>query len=247
MGVLTKLRWLGIGANLWMLKRLLAYRIKGNGAKWLQSLPIEEVSIVNREDFLLSLCNNKKVWHLGFTDYPFTASKLAAGELLHQRIKGVAAQVVGVDNNATAILTYQEITHDTNTLVSDITEPFAPIASDTDLLLLGEVLEHIKNPHQAIQHIYAAASGGMQLVVTVPNYLGIDSLAASTANAESIHPHHYWYFSPYTLQQLFPAEQFTCSKMLFGTYDSSGKQPNVVRRNYPFFGDCIIAIFTLKK
>lgn len=50
------------------------------------------------------------------------------------------------------------------------------IFATPDVIFMGEVLEHIENPKQAIQKAYEALSEGGRLIITTPNKNAIDSI-----------------------------------------------------------------------
>lgn len=115
-----------------------------------------------------------------------------------------------------------------------------------DIILLGEILEHLKNPHQAIENIYEVYPSSTLLLVTVPNYTSLNTISASFHHTEMIHPDHYWFFSPATLLRLFSPDKFEIQDLCFGMYFERNKRINFVLQEFPFFGDCIIALFKRK-
>ncbi len=86
-----------------------------------------------------------------------------------------------------------------------------------------------------------------KVLVTVPNYASVQVMAASLNQKETIHPDHYWYFSPYTLCRLFREKDFELDELNFGMYYQMKTKINIVMKKFPFNGDCIIAIFSIKK
>jgi hypothetical protein len=203
-----------------MLKRSLKYRVSGENAGWLQNIPVKDVSIFNRVDFILDQCRDKNVLHIGFTDYPFTMQRINEGILLHQMVKHVAKLLLGLDNNSNALNQYYKATGDENVVIGDIMDHYPPQALDfnPELILLSEVLEHLANPVHAINVLYDSFNSGTRILVTVPNYTALDSLASSLHKTEGIHPDHHWYFSPYTLRKLFDDKKFKLEQMHFGMY-----------------------------
>jgi hypothetical protein len=221
----------------------LHYRVKTGTVK----IP-KNIAVVNRVDFILNYCRNKTVLHIGFADYPFTEQRIEDKSLLHLQLKEVAKTTYGSDNNLKAVEKYILLTGDKQIAQGDLMN--MPVVENTntdfDIILLGEVLEHLKNPHQAAQNLYNSFPAGTFFLVTVPNYTSLDSFAGSLNNKESIHPDHYWYFSPYTLLRMFPPEQFSMEEIMFGMYFQKGKRINFVLRHFSFTGDCIIAVFKKK-
>jgi hypothetical protein len=162
---------------------------------------------VQREDFLIELSRNKRVLHFGFTDAPFTKTSLDGGTLLHCRLKDVAAFLYGVDVDRAAVDIYRQTTGDTCNAILDM-EAELDIPGDLrnkyDLLLFGEILEHLKNPGHALArlHTICAANPASKLVVTVPNAFSVLFFGAAVHGHEIVHPDHYYWFSPVTLKKL---------------------------------------------
>jgi hypothetical protein len=237
--------WLAMG----MLKRSLRYRVSGESAGWLQNIPVKNVSIFNRVDFIVEQCRNKNVLHIGFTDYPFTRQRISDGILLHQKIKLVTKSLLGLDNSSTALDEYCSATGDVNVIMGDITDhyPFEALDFNPELILLSEVLEHLANPASAVDILYNSFKDGTKVLVTVPNYTALDSLASSLHQTEGIHPDHHWYFSPYTLCKIFDDKRFRLEQLHFGMYYLQHTIINPILKQYPFNGDCIMAIFSITK
>jgi hypothetical protein len=247
--VIGKLKWLIVGFCFAILKKILKYRLKGSGAQWIPSLPFLKNNIVNREDFIIDFCKNKNVLHIGFTDYPFTAEKLLQNNLLHTKIKQVASFVLGVDNNKESIEAYVKLSGDKQVMYADVLSSYSSdiLQHNFDVIVFAEVLEHLQNPASATALMSKVFTDNTKVLVTVPNYTSLDSVSASLNKTESIHPHHYWYFSPYTLNKLFSEQGFSCEYMCFGMYYNTGVSINPVLQKNAFTGDCIIAVFNLNK
>ncbi len=246
---MNKINWLITWFALGILKKYLGRRLRGEAADYLQQVKKNGVNIFNRIDFILQEVKNKKVLHVGFTDYPFTGERINNKSLLHLQLQNQAASLAGLDLEGKAIEEYTALTGDVNVFCGDIVKayPAGAIAFDPDIILLAEVLEHLKDPHKAIDILYNTFNSGTKILVTVPNYTALDSISASLNKTESIHPHHYWYFSPYTLCKLFDDKRFVLEQMHFGMYYKFGKRLNFVMRSFNFNADCIMAIYSIKK
>ncbi|MBA2563484.1 MAG: methyltransferase domain-containing protein [Chitinophagaceae bacterium] len=250
MKALKKINWLATWLSFALLKKFLAGRINYQENKiWLQPVKKNTVYIFNRVDFILAYCGGKNVLHVGFSDHPFTLKKIHDKTLLHLSLKQSAVKVLGVDNNEGSIRQYVDATNDKNVLWGDVTNKYPEniASSGFDIILFSEVLEHLKCPVQALDVLHDTFTNGTQVLVTVPNYMAIDNMAASFNKTETIHPDHYWYFSPYTLCRLFDDRRFELLQLHFGMYYQRHTKINAVLKRFPFNGDCIIAIFSIKK
>ena len=175
------------GVALAILKRSTRDRLAGEGAAWLQPARSPNPAIVNRVDFILDFCTNKKVLHIGFTDHPFTGERIASGALLHMRLKSITADLVGIDIEPGSISRYIALTNDEKAYQADITEqyPYNAIAFQPEVILLSEVLEHLANPYKAIEVLYQAL---MRPTGWHCPKLHFNGRIAASVNRRAIHP-----------------------------------------------------------
>lgn len=239
---MKKLKWIFIWCGLHLLKRGLRYRISGEQQRWLQAFP--SAQLVNRKQFILDYCRNKSVLHIGFADAPFTAERIEQQNLLHTQLKAVASSLFGLDTNAEAVDNYRSLTGDVNVTAAPPGEFEQMNSFRYELILAGEVLEHIESPAAFISDCTNVLQAGQELLVTVPNYTSLDSIAATLNSTESVHEDHHWYFSPYTLFQKFDTAQWELQQFAFGVYGET--QPNFIQQQFPAAGDCILAVFKRK-
>ncbi len=249
MKIFSKINWVITWVAMAMLKFSLKYRITGENNFWLQPVQGNMPTIFNRIDYILSKCCDIKILHIGFADFPFTVEKISNQSLLHIQLKNVTKNLLGLDNDKITIAKYSEITKDKNVLYGDITLEYPPtaISFKPDIILLSEVLEHLSEPYKAIDILYNSFEDGTKILVTVPNYAALDSIISSLCKTEAIHPHHYWYFSPYTLRKLFDEKRFRLLDLNFGMYYLQNTRINAILKQYPFNGDCIMATFSIIK
>ena len=123
----------------------------------------------DRVDYLVELARGKRVLDVGVVDHVVTAVKRP--DWLHGRIARAASYVLGVDIMDTGTRLLREEGY--NVRRCDITRD-DPGEGAFDLVLCGELIEHLGNP----QALFAAAAKvlvpGGRLVITTPNpyYLG---------------------------------------------------------------------------
>lgn len=234
-------------ALLW-LKKSLRHRVISSEAG--NSLPLQS-RLVNRIDYILQYCSGKKVLHFGFTDYPYTQKKIETDDLLHLHLKKSTATLFGMDCQMESINEYIQSTGDGQVCIGNLLDKgslqvIKSIDTSFDIILLGEILEHLKDPHLAIENLYHSFPSSTLFLVTVPNYTSLNTIAGSLHQKEMIHPDHYWYFSYITLLRLFPDDKFDVEDVCFGMYFQKNKRINFVLQQFPFLGDCIIGIFKRK-
>ena len=237
-----KIKWIFIEIGYFLLKYSLRYRLAGEQQQWLQ--PIPNRTPEKRIDFIFKHCKGKKVLHVGFADAPFTQERIRTGDLLHLHLKKIASEVYGIDADKNAVSIYRSITQDE--MVGDVSAETLPqeLLHSFDIILLGEILEHIKDPHGLIERLHACLRANQRLLVTVPNYVSTDNIAAALNKKESVHADHYWYFSPYTLMKLFEKDKW--KNIDFGYVSYSNKKPNMTERRFPHLSDGLAVVFQLQ-
>jgi cyclopropane fatty-acyl-phospholipid synthase-like methyltransferase len=143
------------------------------------------------------------VLHLGCTDWPYTQQKLAGGALLHALIADRAASLVGVDADAEGVAWLQghgfPHTHVDN--VEGFTQP-AVLEAKYDVILAGEILEHLENPGRFLRSVQRLMGPGTDLIVTTINAYCLFRFVYYVFKGEQVHPDHNYYFSPLVLAKL---------------------------------------------
>jgi len=172
---------------------------------------------VERENYILErIVGFPRVLHLGCSDAPFTAERLEEKGLLHSRLLERNTHVVGFDlsqhglNLMKRAFPGAEFMHGN---VEEMNRHF-PEAS-FDLLIAGEILEHLSNPGAFFDSCRHVLSEDGVLLITVPNIFGIRRLIHSFFGVENYHPDHAFYFSENTLRVLAGRHGFSISKSFY--------------------------------
>ena len=143
--------------------------------KMLHTLPA--MPTVDRVTWLKEQCAGKSVLHLG------------SGGPLHAELRTVAERLIGVDCEPGA--DYQV---DLDWFADEL-----PVVSGIDVVLLGEVLEHLCNPGFLLRAI-AESYPRVTLLVTVPSAFAPQPYLAQ--GLETVHGQHVAWYSPQTLAVL---------------------------------------------
>jgi SAM-dependent methyltransferase len=129
----------------------------------------------SRWDFLCERCKNRTILHLGCvgeTDVSAEAKAeaFAANRVLHAHLMEVAARVVGVDIDAAAVELIRSRQGVDNLIIGDV-EHLEALNLDKifDIILCGDLLEHLSCPGRALEGIRRLMSPTTQLIVSVPN------------------------------------------------------------------------------
>jgi len=164
---------------------------------------LARVPVVDREGFLLKAARGKSVLHLGCADAPYFRSRAADASLLHTRLAAVATRIVGID------IDEEGVTFLRNTLgfkevflgdVEDLSE--VKLNRTFDLVVAGELLEHLPNPGRGLAGVKNLLTPDGSLIITVPNAFSLKGFMRVARGVELTHPDHVCYFSVVTVGRL---------------------------------------------
>jgi hypothetical protein len=187
------------------------------------SHPLPEPEILaGRQGFLLAACADRIVLHVGCVDSGLAQERFALGELLHQRLAVVARELWGTDVDVDGVRFLQEHGMDRVFPIDLSSEAPGPElgAVSFDIIVLGEVLEHLSNPGRMLRRLRELMSPGKtRLIVTVPNAFSLTGLFALATGIESVHPDHNFYFSRTTLCTLLARSGLSLIKEYVYVFD----------------------------
>jgi hypothetical protein len=224
---------------------------------------------VDRLDFLSDLCRGQRVLHVGCADDTAIEEKLSVGRHVHARISAVAAHTVGIDVAVERLASLAE--HGLKQLVAGTASRIPFRANSFDIVLLGEILEHLADPGMVLKQVRESGVAS-HLVVTVPNAYSYYLARRVRQGTEVVNPDHLYTFTPVTLSTLLhrsgwrterlltyawtlPAGPVTCLRSLggkaLGRAQRLSVRPDALRQNLrlwsayrksPFLADGLIAV-----
>lgn len=154
--------------------------------------------IEDRIAYLCSLATGKRVLDVGVVDH--TLRDPRDPSWLHGRLRHVAARCVGVDVLAPDIAWLRARGFDVR--CHDLTQ--GPLEEHFDLIVMGEVLEHVESPAALLRSAALMLEEDGTLVVTAPNpwYAGtiLHSVRRSTLYVDNVD--HCAWFDPCTMCEL---------------------------------------------
>ena len=170
--------------------------------------PLPKTKIVDRIPWLVEQCRGKRVIHVGFADAGFRDEQTRAGRWLHGHLDDVATSLVGLDFDRPGVAAAQDTDYDAHLV--DCTDVAAVEALDlepADIVLAGEVIEHLGAPGPFLEAMARLIAPGGTLIVTTPNAYGLVNVVANiTRRIEVNHPDHVVMFTWRTLTQLMARE-----------------------------------------
>lgn len=182
--------------------------------QWEKAIP--KGCLVERDPELLRLAEGRRVLHLGATDSPFTREKALSGDLLHQKLRGVVAELVGVDLDADAVAWLRETQGIADILVGDALDRQLLAGRRFDMVLCCDVIEHVSNPGALLEAAHNAVVKGGSVVVTTVNATALKVAVRALLGREAVHPEHTCYFSYATLGELLLRHRLVPRR--FGTF-----------------------------
>jgi len=211
---------------------------------------IRNFGVQSRLEILKAVCSQKRVIHLGAADHQgLIATKIAAGIWLHGVITNAAKECMGVDINA-EVVAYVSENHNVANMISgnifdeNIVNSFRS-SGPWDVMLLGEILEHIPNPVQFLADIREKYSGIIsEVIITVPNALRISNFFNSLRGFEANNTDHKYWFTPYTIASVITAAGLTPRWVALCHYVWEAPRRHFLRRvlqsRCPFLRDCLV-------
>jgi 2-polyprenyl-3-methyl-5-hydroxy-6-metoxy-1,4-benzoquinol methylase len=171
---------------------------------------------VDRNAFLLERARGKKVLHLGCADEHTVKTKLWKDRHLHAQLSTVAKELWGVDLSEEALSELRQAGF--GNLIRGNVEHLDEIAElrnqHFDLVIAGELIEHIFNPGLFLESCRHICSADTELILTTPNALVYSQTIFALLDREAIHPDHTLMWSPTTLRTLVSRSGFVVKEFL---------------------------------
>jgi SAM-dependent methyltransferase len=161
--------------------------------------------LVQRVDFIKSIARDQKVLHLGCTNWPYTQDALDKNMLLHFELEKTARELYGFDFDQEGI-DILEKAGAKNLFRADLENLDAvPINETFDVIIAGEMIEHLSNPGLFLRGIQRFMTPESRLVITTINAYSamrftIYGLRGKGGVCEPVHPDHVAYYSYRTLK-----------------------------------------------
>lgn len=178
--------------------------------------PLERLRVarpVDRIAYVADACRGRNVLDLGAMDETAFAMKRGRGTWLHEAIAATATRVVGVDDSDTVpdeglVTAGNAVIRRGNVMALDRwfeSNDFTP-----DVVVAGELIEHLENPLEFLRMIAACKRlRRATLIVTTPNATAAHNVAVGMLHRESTHHDHLTILSFKTLHTLFGRAGFS--------------------------------------
>lgn len=203
---------------------------------------IEKISVKyspDRWDLWTPAVRGRTVAHFGAADYPFTAEKLSQGGLLHQKIHRLAERCVAFDFDSDGVELLAS--HGFEARCKDVYELQPNELADFDVVVFGEIIEHLENPGLALRRLKAAMSSDAILLISTPNAFYAQNFINGLFMMENVHPDHLLTYSPMTFERMLRSAGFVSIDISTCYLDRNGKG-KLSKRFWRLFGRFIPAL-----
>lgn len=160
--------------------------------------------MVDRIGFLAELARGRSVTHVGFVDSGCWEFHDRFDSWLHGHLAEQAASLVGLDVDTAGVR--EAVQRGYRAYAVDCTDEAAVAAlalEPAELVVAGEVIEHLDHPAGFLEGLHELTVTGGRLAITTPNASGLlNAGAAALASREVNHPDHVVLFSCFTLGNL---------------------------------------------
>ena len=185
-----------------------------NGLEFLLPGTDPEGFAVDRLQYLEAACRGKRVLHLGCCDHPpLIRQRIAENRWLHGRLTAVAGRCLGVDIDAEAVAIVRDQLGRADVLCADLSESVPPevqAGKPWDLLVAGEIVEHLDNPVLFLAGLRQNLKGLCpEIMVTAPNAFRQANFRHVLSDLEHVNTDHRYWFTAFTLAKVLTRAGFT--------------------------------------
>jgi SAM-dependent methyltransferase len=205
-----------------------------------------DFALVQRAQYLRDACRGRDVLHLGCTNWPYREQSAGDDRFMHFPLLEVGREVWGVDADQEGLdaLAAQGVRNLVRADLERLDE--APINRTFDVVVAGEVIEHLSNPGLFLAGVKRFLRPDSVFVITTVNaYCAfrflIYALRGRGGANEPVHPDHVAYYSYSTLEHVLSRAEFNRETFLF--YDIGREHRPFNRRPLLWFNDLAVRIF----
>lgn len=205
--------------------------------------------VSDREAFFIDVCRDKAVLHLGCGDAIHLREHSEIGRHLHLLIHSVARKLYGVDINHRAIEQLRSQYGLPNLYVADVEKLNIDFGENFDVVIAGELLEHLNNPGLFLDSIKRYMNNETFLICTTPNLLGLKLFLHNVIGNQAIHPDHSVGFTFSLIETLFVHHDYYITEWLTSVQRFSGWRnwlSNIVLNGlfsmFPRYGETMIVV-----
>jgi 2-polyprenyl-3-methyl-5-hydroxy-6-metoxy-1,4-benzoquinol methylase len=185
---------------------------------------------------LRELVRGQRVIDVGFADEGLMAAKRARRAWLHEVVAEAARECVGIDADADAVTRAQELGFTAH--VADVEDAAALLAlglEPVDVVVAGELIEHLDRPGAFVDAVGALLAPAGLLVLTTPNAHSLTNVLGAAVGREFVNPDHVAWYSWRTLATLLARHGWRLEELSYYPFPrvaSGGVVPRLLFNGY---------------
>lgn len=188
-----------------------------------------KIRCVDREDYVIrSAAQASRVLHVGCADSPLTERRLGQQRLLHLSLAQVTSDLTGVDLDQESLEILRRELPDAQLERRDIEEPWDLRGPPFDLIVCGEVIEHLGSPVRGLRTLASVLASNGTVIVTVPNSTALKAFVRSLGRVEIVHGDHVSSYTPALVAQLASRASLTLQELLQYVAPASSRKSRAV-------------------
>ena len=159
--------------------------------------------LVDRFEYLTDLGTGRRVVHVGFVDAGCQTMNEDADAWLHEHLASSARELVGLDLDDDGVARARARGYDAHAVDCRDADAIRALGlAPADLVVAGEVIEHLDDCGPFLDGLHALVAPSGMLAVTTPNGASLTNALAALVNLEVNHPDHVVSFTSHTLDTM---------------------------------------------
>lgn len=191
-------------------------------------------------DYIVNLCEGQDVLHCGCVQQE---GKIETDQWLHKPIDDISEYCLGLDINNTGVNEMDQLGYNVKT--GDAQD--FNISESFDVIVAGEIIEHLSNPGGLFESASAHLKEGGKLVITTPNPFALIRFFTyiSPFHEFKVFEEHVAWFDRITLRQLAERYGFTERSYHYPQADSTGLTQLFHKFGVTKFEDDFIGVYQI--
>jgi 2-polyprenyl-3-methyl-5-hydroxy-6-metoxy-1,4-benzoquinol methylase len=208
---------------------------------------IPHAQLVDRISELRRLVRGRRVIDLGFVDEGQMRAKRGRGAWLHEVVAAEAREAIGVDADEQGVERARELGFVAH--AADVEDRAALSAlglEPADVVLAGELLEHLDRPGDFLDAVQALLAPEGELVLTTPNAHALTNVLGGFAGRELVNPDHVAWLSWRTLETLLGRHGWRLDRLAYYRFPQVEGGPAAARALFNGYQMLALPLFRLR-
>lgn len=208
---------------------------------------VPRARLVDRVAELQSLVRDRRVIDLGFVDEGQMDAKRGRGTWLHEVVADAAREAVGVDADDAGVALARALGFDAYSADVEDREALEALELEPgEVVVAGELLEHLDGPGDFLEAVKVLVAPGGVLVLTTPNAHSLTNALAAVAGRELVNPDHVAWLSWRTLETLLARHGWRLDRLAYYRFPRVEGGPNAARAMFNAYQAIARPLFRLR-